>query len=278
MKKSYPEKFSVVIAIFLSFGFYMLLFALFQFRPRTAPSEDKPFRHLADVIMLPLEKDPIFPWQKNLIASLDLLDPTIMSLPHAVYGFSNIRNLEFERPVKPLTPYQMDVEFASPAPTSESIVTKPIDDLFSAMNSNNSFEPALSTDKQPSVVMDSVVYWTNDEGTVQEKLPAISLKEIAKDDKKLTTLGPTHLFVLYRGGFARIQLVNSCGNKQLDKVAINSLRRYYTKEQAKLTSNTSNSERKKEGIDIFAHWRFAEEIDESININGKDHHNDRDWL
>ena len=278
MKKSYTDSVFLVSAIILSLGFYALLFLPFQYQARVAPIKDKPFRHLADVVMLPLDKSPLFPWQSNLIASLELLDPTIMSLPNASYGFSNVRNLEFERPIKPLAPYQMRIDYApAPAP-SQFVATPPIGDLFFAMNSTH-FLKQHTPQSHPGARLDSSVYWTNAAGDIQEYLPSISLKDVTTNGQKLTTLGPTQLEISYRGNLARVKVLTSCGISQLDKMAVDSLRRYFTREQAKLpASSSSSSEEGLEGNQVFAYWRFASEVRESANIHSKEKLYDWDWF
>lgn len=275
MKKSYPDKFSLAIAIILSLGFYTLLFFLFRFHIRVVEVNKKPLRRLADVMMLPLEKNPVLPWQKNLIASLELLDPTIMSLPNSSYGFSNVRSLEFERPLKPLTPYQMMMELTTPPSSPSLLPTPPIDDLLFAINQKNRLERNVSHGKSTTVGLDSVVYWTNGEGDIQERFPKISLDEFTEEGQKLTTLGPTQLQVSNRKDVVRIKVLNSCGNPRLDKMAVDSLRRYYTKEQAKVSPDVADNEGPKKIATIFAYWRFADQVDETPNIDIKE--NLRDW-
>ena len=277
MKNSYPDSLSWIFAIILSLGFYALLFFPFQFQARVTPSKNKPVRHLADVVMLPLGKDSNFPWQNNLIASLELLDPTIMSLPNSSHGFSNVRSLEFERPIEPLPPHPIGADLAQEPVQTQFFVTPPISDLFSVINATHFLEHQLPKPK-PRLTMDSTVYWTNEGGEILDHLPSISLKDAAENGKKLTTFGPTQVVISYRGDLARVKLLNSCGIPRLDKMAVDSLRRYFTKEQAKLTATSSNKQEAKKDTQIFAYWRYASEVSESANIHSENKLYDWDWF
>ena len=279
MKKSSSEKFFYVIATIVGAGFYALLFSLFKFEIKAKATKDKSYRHLADVIMLPIEKNPSLPWQKNLIAALDLLDPTIMSLPNTSYGFSNVRNLEFERPIRPLAPYNIQIEFQSTLQHKPLQFTAPIDDLLHAININNRLEIGpISNDESSDPPLKPSVYWTDIDGNILDHLPPISVSDVIKGEEQRITSGPTPLQVVFSDNLVRVRLQGSCGDPQLDQIALTNLLRYFTAEQAKSTSGTQNESEVRKAIKIFAYWRFANEINETVNINMEDELYDRDWF
>ena len=280
MKKSHPEKLFIVIATILASGFYGILFVLFNFETKVKATEGKNYRNLADVIMLPLEKNPTVPWQESLIASLELLDPTIMSLPNASYGFSKVRSLEFERPVREHTPFQLEIEYSPHIHNSSLVFTELIEDLLRAINVNNTLESATTLRKESSwPSLDSSVYWTDVNGTVLEHFPLVSLEQSIDGEERIATSGPTELHVIFQDDLIRVKVISSCGNPKLDELAVNSLRRYFMVKQSKSLPNAEKiADEFKGKSKIYAYWRFTREVDETMNINPEDGSDDRHWF
>ena len=166
MKSPPSGKLYLFLAFILSGGYYALLGVSFNFEPETVQFEKRGYRPLADVTMLPIEKNPALTWQRNLIASLELLDPTIMSLPNISYGFSKIRSLEFERPLQPLSSFPVEVGYISVPQTSRIQFTPPILDLIYAINIGKSLEPNSSQRKVNDLLSPkkSQVFWTDGQG------------------------------------------------------------------------------------------------------------------
>ena len=272
MKNSSSEKFFYLIAIMAVCGFHALLFVLFRFETPEKGAEDQNIRHLANVTMLPIEKNPALPWQANLIASLELLDPTVLSLPNTSYGFSNVRSLEFERPFSEITAYDMAVELTPAPPFSPIQIGDPVDDLIHAVNSKSRLEIASDFhDVSPPTRVGSNIYWTNADGTILDRLPSVSLSKETDDDKQLITSGPTQLQVILVETLVRVRLLGSCGNPQLDEIAVKTLRRYFLAEQSKSTTDVkTNYELDGGNSVIYAHWRFASEVSETVNLNAED--------
>ncbi len=213
---------------------------------------------LADVTLLPLDTEPVYPWMANLVASLELLDPTVLSLPNTSKGFSKIRNLEFQRPLVPVEPHEFEIHFDTALTFPALTLTEGVSDLMLSMHHGKVRELAPIHVAEPPPIA-SQVLMVNDAGGIIDYLPPLSMDTAAGDGGPLITEGPTRLHVSMRKALVRVQLEQSCGNSELDQLAVGALRQYYILEIA----NTPDPEI---GVIrdpvVWIHWRYRPEIEE----------------
>ncbi len=277
--KKDPVKLQYFIASLIVSFIYFILFTGFKLAPgETALT--KPVRELADVTMLPIEPNAPFRWQRNLIATLELLDPTIMSLPNTSYGFSRIRNLEFERPLEPLPSYEFDIQLQDQAPAGEIYFIEPVGDVLESFNHERltKLDSKLQVSSKPSPIAPDV-YWTDQNGAVQTDLAHMSLADIVSDETAFTTTGPTVVSLSSRNELVRVRLIKSCGNPILDQRAVDHLHRTFAVRYAKTASSDTNGMLGDDRTLILsAHWRFAEGIDDDDHIGEENDEYRENWF
>ena len=260
----YPSKTYYFLAIVIVLSFYGILVFLFSFKAPVMNIDNSQPGYLADVTMLPIERDPKFTWQRNLIASLDLLDPTVLSLPNPRYGFSVVRNLEFERPIEDFKPDKIKLQYSPRPPLSKILFNNSTTTLVDIVRFKgiNDLDGAMPT---PILYQkyDPFAYWTKESGDIVESIPPIPSEEIERLDDGTTVDGPTFLSVSIERDFARIRIVDSSGNKQLDELAISYLRRHLMKQlwaaQTEIDSEISTND---ENV-LVVHWRYLDNIKEA---------------
>lgn len=262
-----------LFATALAVGCYVAGAVLFKIDNGPRAADKKATRSLATITMLPIERTPAFNWQRNLIASLDLLDPTIMSLPNATFGFSGARSLEDELPVQAPPPVEFtfrqstvpsppEIAIAPPPPSSAPLLIE--EDL-------NAFWAAKAAQKAPP--MEPLVYWTDDSGTAVPRMPDIDLAAIANGDAPMITSGPTRLRVLSQAASMRVRIVQSCGQPALDQLAVRQLRNYLVimaaKGESMPTGDSSGT--------YYAHWRWLPFVQERKVFDTEEWH-DQYWF
>ena len=264
LRKLYPTKTYYFIAALIVLGFYGILASLFTFEARVLAFENEEPEYLADVTMLPIEKDPQIPWQRNLIASLDLLDPTVLSLPNARYGFSTVRNYEFERPLEDSQPLDLDFQYNIRPPLPELTKNPTIENLaeinlLEGRPTNLTQIPTYIEYQQ----YDPFAYWTKENGELMESIPPIPGKEFDQFNEEITISGPTYLSISVQPDFARVKIVKSCGDNEVDRLAENYLRRYLTKHLWAAQKESETKWSHANNTILLVHWRYLTKVKEA---------------
>lgn len=262
-----------LIASVLAVSCYVAGAALFKVDNGPRAADKKATRSLATITMLPIERTPAFNWQRNLIASLDLLDPTIMSLPNATFGFSGARSLEDELPIQDPSPVEFTFrQSTNPSPPEIAITPPPPSSAPLLIEEDLNAAWATQATQEPPP-MEPRVYWTDDSGTAVPRMPDLDLGAIAAGDTPIVTSGPTRLRVLSQVASVRVRIVQSCGQPALDQLAVRQLRNYLAimaaKGESMPTGDSSGA--------YYAHWRWLPFVQEKKVFDTEEWH-DQYWF
>ncbi len=258
----------IVVVIFVS------LFKIDFGIKATNTSANKP---LSEITMLPIEKNPHYNWQRSLITTIELLDPTIMSLPSTNFGFSKVRNLEFAKKAGVVSQVDFKIDLTSESqdePVKINTSPKSLISVFSNAYSQRSSNIDYVKEKMPKI--ENHVYWTNRDGRVYPSLtqPLSNLKKSAIEPGKIN--GPTVILMIREKSIIRTQILESSGNDELDKIALRHINKTRVKVQS--TGNAKNAILNlKDQLVLYVHWHFLPDSDFSEALKSKDSIHVQDW-
>ena len=239
---------------------------------------------LGDVVFLPVERHVPpwqMKWQQHVLAWIDLLDPTIISLPNQTYGFSQIRNMEFERPFADFERMAFAGRYAQ-RPTPPSLqLTLGVDDLLQYMErSRRMIPPAMAGTQQQVESRALGIVWTDENGRTVDGLPVLDLGAYGIDLTVMRrTTGPTRIRVSPYYDQFRVRLIRSCGDTDLDAAAVTHLRRLFSsdnKNQTVLARKASPWLGEDSRFDV--HWRFLGAVIEEPEADERKQRYDIDWF
>ena len=261
-------------------------------------------RKRADIVFIPTDDKEFDPrrdsnaWLKNLLAWRDVLDPKLMFMPNREYGFSRIRNTDFQRPFSYFDRHKIKVESDEPQdfqPTSMSPAVTAL--RLERDRARRYLAPTVDDIAEPGPIPDDIV-WTDANNRPEPRLPSLQLPP-ALADETFTTAGPTHIVVLPRGPlfpeeerprmgdypeglkssgrrFTVLQ-AGGCGVEVLDDLALAHIRQLFN-DKANRKRMQETAPEWLEGKARFAcHWRFLPNVTENPEPKDREGWHDRDW-
>ncbi len=232
---------------------------------------------LSEITMLPIEKNPRYNWQKSLITTIELLDPTIMSLPSTDFGFSQVRNFEFAKKVESVSPVEFKINLTTGNTDMAVYIDKSPKQLHSVLSSSYSQQSiGIDVVEKEMPKIESQIYWTNRDGSIISSLTQSfpEVKKILNETSKIS--GPTVILVAHEKTIIRTQILKSCGNFKFDQIALRHINSNKIKFQSQ--GNPNNIQLKSmEQLRLSAHWRFLPEADFSETIKLEESINVQDW-
>lgn len=272
-------------------GFTLLVLVALAVGFRTLPvavSRPPPARPLAEVTMLPLVpvgEPQVQYFQQDLVHWLQLLHPTIMSIPtdldplfkdapagstlpgvgvtspvtSSQVSFSKVRQHDFERPYHgPQAPTDQ-VEQVPPPVYPLPALTRdlpPVADTLAADWLHRA--PDLPAPSAPPVTPPPGVVITDLDGLAVPQVPPLATAQVLAATTTLTCHGPTVLAIAPEAAVVRVVLRVSCGNAALDQVAVDHLRRLVA-QQAALAPPTTPDQREwlAAAHTLVVHWRYV---------------------
>ncbi len=232
---------------------------------------------LSEITMLPIEKNPRYNWQKSLITTIELLDPTIMSLPSTDFGFSQVRNLEFAKKVEAVAPVEFKINLTIGNTDTAVNINKSPKQLNSVLSNAYSQQlVGIEIVEKDMPKIESQIYWTNRDGVIISSLtqPLPELNDTADETNKIS--GPTVILVTHEKTIIRTQILKSCGNFKFDQIAL----RYIDSNRVKFQSSGNPDDiplNSKEPLVLSAHWHFFPGADFSEITKLEELINVEDW-
>ncbi len=230
-----------------------LLIAAFVYLGFRAPAGSLPPDELAEpkgkgqTMMLPLNKALRPRSMDTLVDFLVVMDPTIIPHPSDInpllqghdVGY-NPRHGEFRRRRQPLAPVQSNAPDAPNYKFTPRPAVRPVIDLAGLFDQAERTSPAAAAPTPPLPPIKPGIYWVDESGKVLKDLPALSVGSIKAS--KLIARGPTELECVppplqaqagadlgFGRRLARLRLLRSCGNRELDQAALRHLRGYLSR-------------------------------------------------
>ncbi len=243
--------------------FYGGFIVLFDYTP-SLNAHNQP-SHLADVIFLSIDKSQANDWQKNLIASLELLDPTVLSLPNPHHGFSRIRSFEFERPVEPFPDYEFTIAEIQHSLFPPITLTTPINDVLAAINNFQNSQLQINQDATPKYpTLNATMYWSNHRGEIMPRIPIIPNDALSRLGDQIVTTGPSIFLAEQHQKLTRIKIVTSCGAPELDQIGLLHLQQYFSRIHflSPAEGEDNNAMLIPDHGLILGHWRLVPGINE----------------
>ena len=246
-QKQHPLKHNLTIgAIVLA----VILFFMFVFRIdesiAVVETSEKNLFHLSP-------RGPgVSSYQQEQAARDELDDPTLMSFPNLVHGFSQIRKGKGEPPIPNLPVYNFkDLELSETKPVRTPLVKEFLDPVSQAGN----------TLKQPELVEISTVkskgrfskriIWLEDGS---EKLSPFKMDELLKITKNKIPQGRTKISILKVSTGYIFMVLEKCGISQLDKMVLD----YFKKKSVAQFTDASKKEILPEFV--LVDWRLLQII------------------
>lgn len=183
---------------------------------------------LPRVVMLPVDGPAVNPWHGQLLAWLDLRDPTVLSLPNSRYGFSKVLEGESARP---LEERRVTGTLAEPAAAFQAAVPRigpePPEDVMGAVVTARLSRPRLQLPRFAGVPARhrQEPAWIDGRGLVLAWMPVPDLPEGAAASpppeavtellfERLPAAGDRQLPPVLR-----VRVVRSCGDARRDVAA-----------------------------------------------------------
>jgi hypothetical protein len=214
----------LILAVFIAIAAHLLLYFIFVL-PKS--SELKTAPDLKRIVFLPLDEMPDSPVMKNLVLWLEYGDPTLISKPNPIHGFSSIYRLSGLRAPEP--------DLANGNLQSQPRIRIGGFEEIKPDGKPSGIELSKISDYKPAPVPAAPFkimkknppeypLWRKDDG---EYLPQIfaNIDEIRKKVQTLHPQGSTVLKMTYYSNEfqPRPKIHVSCGSAELDSLAVNTL-------------------------------------------------------
>ena len=192
----------------------------YLFRPQADPvhAKDQPVR--APCVFLPPTSGASAD-QKELFVWAELGDPTLLSLPNPVRGFSEFLAEKEKSPLSLAPPPPPALAGVAPASFPVLRLASPAEDLAASMSRQWSVALPLGEDASPLPALNQSVIWRFEDGTPlinPGDIPAAELRQALPAGKPQS---PTRIQVtLQERAGTRVVLRDSCGNAALDALAL----------------------------------------------------------
>ncbi|MDP7395367.1 MAG: hypothetical protein QGF67_13365 [Lentisphaeria bacterium] len=237
-------------------------------------------------------------WLKDLLAWRDVLDPKLLFMPNQEYGFSRIRNTDFQRPFSHFDRRSIEIELDEPQALQPTSMSPAVTALrLERERARRHLAPTVDDIAEPSPIPDDIV-WTNADNRPEPRLPPLQLPpELA--DETFTTTGPTQIVVLpmgplfpdaehsrmgdYSEGLKSsgqrftVLRAGSCGVKVLDDLALAHIRQLFNAKANRQRMRETAPEWLEEKARFVCHWRFLPNVTENPDPKDREGWHDRDW-
>ena len=200
----------------------VLLFSIVRMEP---PEQKVRHRTWPKVYLFPMDEPPATSVQENLLGWMDLLDPTVLSLPSERRGFSRVRKGEFVRPLMAPQAWELTVAQAD-LPTVKEVPLTAADE--NVLGQAAALAATAPPDLPPRAryrppQMEPGVYWTGASGELLAEPPAIQLAEMPQG---ISVVGPTRLRAVVGKTHIRATVTESCGDRRLDLKSLEAMQKW----------------------------------------------------
>lgn len=209
--------------IFSGLAFALLLHLMFFFLFKTVPHDESTVtsRQLEPKLSILKYGEQASAQEKHLIEELRYNDPTLLTLPNEINGFSYLLSDRKKRIYTPAQPYRFQV----PEENESSLHTQPltIRSVSMAEALSSDWPRTFIAEKQSYIPksLPNQVIWHLSNGEVLDNMPLPEQERIAQAAATLT--GPTVVRMIRNASFTRISLEKSCGESDLDQHVVSTL-------------------------------------------------------
>ena len=217
-----------------------------------------------------------------------MLDPKLMFMPNQEYGFSRIRNTDFQRPFSYFDRHSIKVEPDEPRgfqPTSMSPAVTIL--RLERERARRHLAPTVDDIAEPGPIPDDIV-WTNADNRPEPRLPSLQLPP-ALAAERFTTAGP--LFpeaersrmgdypdsLKSSGRRFTVLQAGSCGVEVLDDLALAHIRQLFNDKANRQRMQETAPEWLEGKARFVCHWRFLPNVTENPEPKDREGWHDRDW-
>ena len=201
----------LLVAVIIHYGLTATL--------RFAPGKDE--KHSArkePVVTTITGRDNLQIWEPELIAWAEVVDPTLISLPHTTLGFSSVRLGKTHRLKVSIPAYKPRIDEV------DYKLTPALELQLSGFNFSDLSTPPLQRPKlpvkapTPKPVPQRVIWRTGQGQTIPHMLRRLP-DDIQKQVKPEALTGPTVIEIQKMRDFVRLRLLQSSGSRLLDRFA-----------------------------------------------------------
>jgi len=205
------------------------------------------------------------PSTKKFIQELKVLDPTLLSLPNELFGFSLVRALPRKLPYTKNQPYDLTIK---PIPENKFPyipLTTPFLKLKQQIIKQWQIVKPTTIKRIPPPKLPNKLLWRLSDGTIINNINNIKIENIQKClNKKTPVTKPTTIEISNFNNIIRIRLkyknnkTGSCGNPKLDAIAIETIKKQIRIQQLHRQKNIQPPNtlipKEKEAIHIQVEW------------------------